>query len=86
MSKWYNMLHKPAKQQHEALCHDHGADSVCTVPFSEGDRFLGALVMERPDGQPFDRDTVARDDVAEVFDFRLPKGTFAGLAIEAVLS
>ena len=45
-------------REHEALCRSHGAESACTVPFSEGDRFLGALVLERPDGAPFDRDTV----------------------------
>jgi RND family efflux transporter MFP subunit len=45
-------------REHEALCKGHGAESVCTVPFSEGDRFLGALVLERPDGEYFDRDTV----------------------------
>jgi len=43
---------------HEALCKAHGAESVCTVPFSEGERFLGALVLERPGGEGFDRDTV----------------------------
>ena len=45
-------------REHEKLVQEHGAESVCTVPFTEGDRFLGALVLERPDGRFFDRDTV----------------------------
>lgn len=45
-------------REHDALCTAHGAQSVCTVPFSEGDQVLGAMVMERPDGEPFDRETV----------------------------
>ena len=34
-----------------------GSNSVCTVPFGDGDRFLGALVLERPGPERFDGDT-----------------------------
>jgi len=39
---------------HAALVKDHGAGTVCTVPFTEGERILGAMTLERPEGDDFD--------------------------------
>jgi len=39
---------------HAALVKDHGAGTVCTVPFTEGERILGAMTLERPEGDTFD--------------------------------
>ena len=43
---------------HEALSETHGAGAICTVPFAEGERILGAMTLERPGDQPFDARTV----------------------------
>lgn len=39
---------------HAALLKGHGADLVCTVPFTEGENILGAMTLERTAGQSFD--------------------------------
>lgn len=43
---------------HETLARAHDMSAICTVPLSEGDRPIGALLLERADGRSFDRDTV----------------------------
>ena len=43
---------------HEALAKEEGSGVLCTIPLTEGDQFLGALVLERPEGEPFDQSTV----------------------------
>jgi RND family efflux transporter MFP subunit len=43
---------------HAALSETHGAGSICTVPFAEGERLLGAITLERPADEPFDSRTV----------------------------
>ncbi|WP_085759684.1 HlyD family efflux transporter periplasmic adaptor subunit [Oceanicoccus sagamiensis] len=43
---------------HEALAKEEGSGVLCTIPLTEGDKFLGALVLERPEGEPFDKATV----------------------------
>ena len=43
---------------HEELSRQHGAGAICTVPFSEGPRMIGALTLERPAEHPFDPPTV----------------------------
>jgi RND family efflux transporter MFP subunit len=45
-------------RSHAALVKDHGADTVCSVPFTEGERILGAMTLERPAGQAFDSTTI----------------------------
>ncbi len=42
----------------EALAKKHGTGCVCTVPFTEGERILGAMTLERPSEEPFDARTV----------------------------
>lgn len=43
---------------HTNLAEVSGANAICTVVISSGDRVLGALNFERSDKQPFDYDTV----------------------------
>jgi RND family efflux transporter MFP subunit len=43
---------------HAELARQHGAAAICTVPLTAGERILGALVLERPAGEPFDARTV----------------------------
>lgn len=43
---------------HEQLSRDHGAGTICTVPFAEGTRMIGALTLERAADRPFDASTV----------------------------
>ena len=43
---------------HEQLGRDHGAGTICTVPFAEGTRMIGALTLERAADRPFDASTV----------------------------
>jgi RND family efflux transporter MFP subunit len=60
------IVHPPPAQgevlvtrDHAKLAHDHGSDSVLTVPFSgAGDDFIGAFTFERPGHLPFDAATV----------------------------
>ena len=40
---------------HAELARQHGAGAICTVPLRAGDQIVGALTVERPDDQPFDR-------------------------------
>ena len=42
--------------KHEALMRQYDMEAVCTVPISEGNRVIGALLLER--SEPFDRQTV----------------------------
>jgi multidrug resistance efflux pump len=43
---------------HEALAKQQDDGSVCTVPLTEGEHLLGAMVLERPAGEAFDERTV----------------------------
>jgi hypothetical protein len=43
---------------HEALAKEQDDGAVCTIPLAEGERLLGAMVLERPSDQPFDKQTV----------------------------
>ena len=43
---------------HAELVKQHGAGAACTVPLTEGGRVLGALTLERPVGETFDRRTI----------------------------
>ncbi len=43
---------------HEILSREHSVGSLCTVPLVEGDRFLGALTLERPADEVFDGPSV----------------------------
>ncbi len=43
---------------HAELSRQHGAGSVCSVPFGESGRVFGVLTLERPRGRPFDPPTV----------------------------
>jgi RND family efflux transporter MFP subunit len=43
---------------HAELLQQHGTAAVCTVPLTAGDRVLGAMVLELPQGQEFDARTV----------------------------
>ncbi len=43
---------------HEALNREHAVGCICTVPLVEGERFLGALTLERPSDDVFDEATV----------------------------
>jgi RND family efflux transporter MFP subunit len=45
-------------RDHAALARQFGSDSILTVPFSVGEDTRGALCFERPQGRPFDPDTV----------------------------
>ncbi len=41
-------------RSHEQLATEHGHGTICTVPLAQGDRILGAIVLERPRDVPFD--------------------------------
>jgi multidrug resistance efflux pump len=43
---------------HDALAREGAGGCVCSVPFANGDRFIGALTLERSDESPFDRATL----------------------------
>ena len=43
---------------HAELVKSHGDGAVCTVPFTDGDKILGAITLERPEGETFDAATV----------------------------
>ena len=43
---------------HEAFVKNHDGGAVCTIPLTEGDRMIGALLMERPAETPFERQDV----------------------------
>ena len=43
---------------HAELIKDYGSGSVCTIPLTEGERILGAITLERPDGEHFDSRTI----------------------------
>ena len=43
---------------HEALAKGHGAGSICTVPLTEGRHVIGAMLLERGEGEHFDRNSV----------------------------
>ena len=43
---------------HAVLAKQEGNGGICTVPLTEGERMLGALVLERPAGEVFDERTV----------------------------
>lgn len=40
-------------QAHEELARSFGANAVCTVPFSEGERIIGGMTLERQGEDPF---------------------------------
>ena len=57
----YPPLHESALQvtrAHLELAQQQGDGAVCTVPLTEGERMLGALVLERPAGEVFDERTI----------------------------
>jgi multidrug efflux pump subunit AcrA (membrane-fusion protein) len=39
---------------HAELHASHGHAEICTVPFADGDRLLGAITLEMPNGEPLD--------------------------------
>jgi multidrug resistance efflux pump len=43
---------------HAELSKQQGDGAICTVPLTEGERLLGAIVLERPAGEPFDERTI----------------------------
>lgn len=43
---------------HEQLAKAQGSGAICTIPLCEGDKMLGALVLERPETEAFDTETV----------------------------
>jgi RND family efflux transporter MFP subunit len=43
---------------HAELAKQQGDGSVCTIPLNEGERLLGAMVLERPADEPFDERTI----------------------------
>lgn len=45
-------------RSHALLIKSHGDGAVCTVPFTDGEKILGAITLERPEGEIFDRTTV----------------------------
>jgi multidrug efflux pump subunit AcrA (membrane-fusion protein) len=47
-----------ATRAHEELARQHGAGAICSIPLSAGERFVGALTLERPADQPFTSATV----------------------------
>lgn len=44
---------------HAELAQQNASGSVCSVPFAEGSRMLGAITLERPSGEDFDAETLA---------------------------
>jgi RND family efflux transporter MFP subunit len=43
---------------HAQLHEQHGKAEICTVPFADGDRLLGAMTLEMPSGEPLDAKTL----------------------------
>jgi len=43
---------------HEALTHARTGGPICTIPLVEGQEVLGAVVLEKPEGESFDTPTV----------------------------
>lgn len=43
---------------HAELAKDQDDGAVCTIPLTEGERLLGAMVLERPADEPFDEPTI----------------------------
>lgn len=43
---------------HAELAKQQGDGSICTIPLTEGERLLGAVVLERPADEPFDERTI----------------------------
>lgn len=43
---------------HEELVNTYGSGAICTIPMAEGDRIIGALVLERTAAEPFDAQTI----------------------------
>ena len=43
---------------HAELVKSHGDGAVCTVPFTDGEKILGAITLERPERETFDAATV----------------------------
>ena len=43
---------------HAALVKNHGAGAICSIPFTDGGKILGAITLERPEGETFDRSAV----------------------------
>jgi RND family efflux transporter MFP subunit len=43
---------------HAELVKNHGDGALCTVPFTDGEKILGAITLERPEGETFDSATV----------------------------
>jgi len=59
------IVHPPANdgppqvvRAHEALVETYDAGHICTIPMAEGEKILGALVLERSSSEPFDPRTV----------------------------
>ena len=52
--------HSPAQviRAHAELARQHGSGAICSIPLSRGDRFVGALTLERPEDHPFDPPTL----------------------------
>jgi len=53
-----------ATRAHAALAEAHGAGHILTIPLLVRDRHVGALLLERPAGAPFDQATVDLADAA----------------------
>ena len=43
---------------HDVLMKEHGAGAICTVPLTEGQKLIGAILVERTEDQPFKRSDV----------------------------
>ena len=43
---------------HAELVKSQGDGAVCTVPFTDGEKILGAITLERPEGESFDQGTI----------------------------
>ncbi|MCX2982599.1 HlyD family efflux transporter periplasmic adaptor subunit [Halieaceae bacterium IMCC14734] len=43
---------------HASLLKTHGAGAICSIPFTDGGKILGAITLERPEGEKFDRSAV----------------------------
>lgn len=56
---WDYRVHR----HHEELARAHKAGSVLTIPMTVNEEPFGALTFERPEGRPFDEDTVELCDV-----------------------
>jgi RND family efflux transporter MFP subunit len=45
-------------RSHEELSQKHGSGAILTIPLEHKDKSIGGLTLERPEGRPFDMDTV----------------------------